>query len=199
MKRDDVPTLPIHLDSPMAINATNIYRRYPEEHGLEDVVMRGGDNVIFGNNVYLHKTRDESVRLNSLVGPRIIIASSGMMTGGRVLHHLRRLLPHRNNWIVLAGYQAPGTRGRRLRDGETKIRMHGRFVPVRARIAEISGLSAHADQAEILRWLDGLTNKPKRIFVNHGEPSSSAALAMKLQSTLGVSCEVPEQGEAFEL
>jgi metallo-beta-lactamase family protein len=139
------------------------------------------------------------MRLNQLKGPRVILASSGMLAGGRVLHHLRRLLPEPENFIVLAGYQADGTRGRALKEGATKLKFHGEEVPVRATIAEIPGLSGHADADELLRWLGGATPPPKRTFIVHGEPAASAALAQRLTRELAFSCTVPVHQECFEL
>ena len=190
--------LPIHLDSPMAVNTTRIYQRYPEEHGLEEVKLREGSNVLYGSDVYLHKTREDSMRLNSLQGPRIIISSSGMMTGGRVLHHLRRLVTEERNLVVLAGYQAHGTRGRRLQNGEETVRVHGRDYPVRARVASISGLSAHADCGQLQRWVGDLP-APTQTFVNHGEPDAARALARQLQENYGFACETPDHGDSYEL
>ncbi len=190
--------LPVHLDSPMAVNTTKIYQRYPEEKGLEAVDLRSGSSNIYGKNVYLHRTRDESMRLNSLVGPRVIVSSSGMLTGGRVLHHLKRLLPEPKNSIVLAGYQAPGTRGWRLQRGEGTIRVHGQDVPTKAHVTGISALSAHADADQILRWVEPLA-PPRRTFVVHGEPDAARALATRLELERGHSCETPGLGESFEV
>lgn len=190
--------VPIHLDSPMAVNATCIYRRYPEESGLETVDLRPGTSPVFGSNVYLHREADESRRLNDLPGPRVIVASSGMMTGGRVLHHLRRCLPNKNDIIVLGGYQARGTRGRRLQDGESTLRIHGRDIEVRAEIEKLSGLSAHADADELIRWLRDLP-APKRTFVVHGDDEARAAFSARLESELGHSCVCPGHGETHHL
>lgn len=189
--------VPVHIDSPMAINATQVYRRYPEEHGLESVRFMSGATSVFGSNVYLHRTRDESMRLNDLVGPRVIIASSGMMTGGRILHHVRRHAPDPRAVIVLSGFQAPGTRGARLQAKEPTLRIHGRDVEVRAEVRQLSGLSAHADRDELLRWLAPLP-APKRTFVVHGEPSSASAFAATLGG-LGHQATVPALGDSFEL
>lgn len=190
--------VPIHLDSPMAINATSIYRRYPEESGLENVDLRPGTSPVFGAQVYTHRTAEESKRLNDLAGPRVIIASSGMMTGGRVLHHLRRCLPNPDDVVVLAGYQAPGTRGRRLQDGEDHLRVHGQDVPVRCHIEQLSGLSAHADANELLRWVKDLP-APRRTFVVHGDDDARKALAARLEGELGHSCVLPAHGEEYPL
>lgn len=190
--------VPIHLDSPMAIDTTRIYRRYPEEHGLEAVRLRSGSSVLFDGNVFLHRTVEESMRLNTLAGPRVIISSSGMMTGGRVLHHLRRLLPDSRNVVVLAGYQAPGTRGWHLKRGDETIRIHGQDVPAGARLMEISGLSAHADADQLLRWVGALP-APDVTFVVHGEKDAARALARRLHEELGFHCETPRHGESFEV
>lgn len=190
--------LPIHLDSPMAIDATKIYRRHPEERGLEGIDLRPGTSRVFGSDVFLHRTKDESIRLNDLPGPRVIVSSSGMLTGGRVLHHLRRLLPAPENTVVLAGYQAPGTRGWRLERGEPFVRVHGRDVRVGAKIERISGLSAHADADQLLRWVRDLP-PPKRTFVVHGDGEASATLARRLERELGFRCETPGLGDTYDL
>ncbi|MEM9380549.1 MAG: MBL fold metallo-hydrolase [Planctomycetota bacterium] len=196
--RETGRTIPIHLDSPMAANATRIYRRYPEESGLETVSLRSGASPVFGANVYVHREAEESKRLNDLPGPRVIIASSGMMTGGRVLHHLKRCLPNADDVVVLVGYQAPGTRGRRLQDREPTLRIHGRDHPVRARIEQLSGLSAHADADELIRWLGDLP-APKRTFIVHGDDEAREAFAARLTDELGHSCVLPQHGETHHL
>jgi metallo-beta-lactamase family protein len=198
MKSEPRLRMPIHMDSPMAIDTTGIYRRYPEESGLESIRMRSGSDVIYDRNVFLHKTREDSMRLNDLAGPRVIISSSGMMTGGRVLHHLRRLLPAPENVIVLAGYQAPGTRGWRLKQGEPSLRIHGQDVPVKARLEEISGLSAHADCNQLLRWVRDLP-PPRVTYVTHGDGEASEALARRLREELDFRCEIPALGDSHEL
>jgi metallo-beta-lactamase family protein len=190
--------LPIHLDSPMAVDATKIYRRYPEEDGLEELDLRSGKSRIFGRDVFLHDSVQESKRLNDLPGPRVIVSSSGMLTGGRVLHHLQRLLPDERNSIVLAGYQAPGTRGWRLQQGEKTIRIHGRVVPVRAGTSKISGLSAHADATQLVRWVRELP-PPRRTFIVHGDGGAPEALAKRLAQELRFTCEIPALGQAFDL
>lgn len=190
--------IPIHLDSPMAVDTTKIYERYPEEHGLENIALRSGAKRLYGSGVYLHRSQKESIRLNDLAGPRVIISSSGMMTGGRVLHHLRRLLPNARNTILLAGYQAPGTRGWRLARGESAIRIHGREVQVAASIRSVSGLSAHADADELFRWVRSLS-PPRKTFVTHGEPRSARAFAQRLYQELGFDCETPHLGDRYAL
>jgi metallo-beta-lactamase family protein len=191
--------VPIHLDSPMAVDTTEIYCRYPEEAGLEQIEMRPGSDLIYGRDVFLHRSAEESKRLNDLGGPRVIVSSSGMMTGGRVLHHLRRLLPVKENLVVLAGYQAPGTRGRALKDGAETLRIHGQDVPVACELAEVTGLSAHADRGQLLRWARALSPAPRVTYVTHGDPEAAAALAELLRQELGFRCEVPALGASYEL
>jgi metallo-beta-lactamase family protein len=190
--------VPIHLDSPMAADATKIYRRFPEESGLENVDLRAGTSPVFGRQVYLHRSADESKRLNGLGGPRVIVASSGMMTGGRILHHLKQCLPHENDIVVLGGFQAPGTRGRALQDGDPTLRIHGQDIPVLAEIEQLSGLSAHADADELLRWLKDLP-APARTFVVHGEDDARAAFSKRLENELGHRCHSPAHGETVTL
>ncbi len=184
MRSGQAPELAIHLDSPMAVEATRIYQTFAEESGLEAVEFSKASGPLFGSGVYLHSTRDESMRLNSLAGPRIIISSSGMLAGGRVLHHLRRLLPDPANAIVISGYQADGTRGRLLKNGARTLRMHGQDIPVLARVEEVPGLSGHADSDELIRWLRGMPAPPQQSFVVHGESASASAFVKRLETEL---------------
>ena len=191
MERGRLPALPIHLDSPMAIEATRIYSRHPAEQE-----SRG---ELTARNVIAHCTVDESKALNSLKGPGIIISSSGMLTGGRVLHHLKRLLPEARNTVALAGYQAAGTRGRAMQEGAKTISIHGEDVAVRARIEDLCGFSGHADADEILRWLGRQPSPPKTIFLTHGEPEAAGALAERLRRERGLTARVPRYGEVAPL
>ena len=188
-----LPRVPVHLDSPMAIDVTSIYRRNAETEHLE---LSRED--LYGEWVRFHRTVPQSMELNALAGPRIIIASSGMMTGGRVLHHLKRLLPDEKSLIVLVGYQAAGTRGRKLQEGAQFIRMHGREVPAKARLISVEGLSAHADADDLERWLFSGATPPRTVFLVHGEPESAKALAARLASR-GLDVRVPALDETFEL
>lgn len=189
--------MPIHLDSPMAVETTRIYERHPEESGLEELSLRSGSAPVYGANVYMHKTSDESRRLNSLTGSRVIIASSGMMTGGRILHHLKKRLPDPRNIVVIAGYQAYGTRGWRLQRGDKTVRIHGEDIPVVARLEKISGLSAHADRGELLRWTGEVVPRIKT-FVNHGEDDSAGHFAKEL-TRRGHTTTIPELGQTYEV
>lgn len=150
-KEKMIPNIPIYVDSPMAINATRLLTRYPDEHSLPAQMCKD----IFDSVNYV-KSAEDSIALNSLTKSAVIISASGMATGGRVLHHLKRLLPDPKNTILLAGYQAGGTRGDRLLRGESIIKIHGEMVPVHAKIALLSSLSAHGDYAELLDWFSQL-------------------------------------------
>jgi metallo-beta-lactamase family protein len=149
----------------------------------------------------VHQVRSvrQSKALNDVEGPAMIISSSGMLTGGRVLHHLKRMLPDRSSLIALAGYQAAGTRGRALEEGARSLRIHGEDVPVRAQIVDLGGMSGHADRSELLRWVAGLQQDPQQVFVTHGEEHASKALAESLRRRHGWNVTVPRHGVTYPL
>jgi metallo-beta-lactamase family protein len=192
MRSGALPRVPVHLDSPMAIDVTDIYRRHA---GTEHLELERAD--LHGDWVSFHSTVEQSIALNTLKGPRIIIASSGMMTGGRVLHHLKRLLPDPQNLLVLVGYQAAGTRGRKIAEGAKFIRMHGQDIAVKARVIEVEGLSAHADADELERWATSGPAPPLTAFLVHGEPGSLEALSARLASR-GLDTRVPSLYQEYE-
>jgi metallo-beta-lactamase family protein len=202
MNAGTIPELPIHIDSPMAVNATRIYSKHLHDLSLDESLSEDGRNRLFPGNVHFHRSVEESKALNALSGSRIIISSSGMLTGGRVLHHLRRILPDERNLVLLVGYQAAGTRGRRMLEGATTVRVHGQDIGVRAELQCVSGLSAHADRTDLLRWIrtarDGGTG-PRVVFVTHGEPEASTAFATLLQREFQVQTHTPELGASFDL
>jgi len=181
-----IPRLPVFVDSPMAIKASEYYFGHREEHDAEtrELTAMGVKPLVPDGTVFC-PGRDESKRINQVTGRAIIVSASGMMTGGRVLHHAAQRLPDRRNTILLAGYQSAGTRGRRLADGETEIKIHGEFVPVRARVAALDGLSAHADEDELIRWAGVFRTPPRQTYVVHGEPVAAHALAKRLKDDLG--------------
>jgi metallo-beta-lactamase family protein len=144
-------------------------------------------------------TREESKRLNNAQGARIIIAASGMMNGGRILHHALRLLQDESAVVVFVGYQAAGTLGRRVFDGEKQVKVLGQWISVRCRIEKIGGFSAHADWKEVVRWLEDMPAPPRKVFITHGEPSAAEAMAGHLRDRFGWPIEVPQYGEKFEL
>jgi metallo-beta-lactamase family protein len=132
-------------------------------------------------------------------GSKIVIAASGMLTGGRVLEYMKHLAPHENNIILLIGYQAEGTRGRALQNNAHEIKIHGKYYPVKARVVEISGLSAHADQSELIDWLKNFKQLPGKIYLVHGEPSAQEALRVKIQDSLNIPVHIPQQNQAITL
>lgn len=193
-----IPEMPIFLDSPMAVDATNIYRAFRADHDLSEGDLTTDHGIFHASNVFLSHSVAESKLINQVKGPAVIISSSGMMTAGRILHHLRQRLPDKSNTVVLSGFMAAGTRGRRLKDGEPTIRIHGRDVPVKAAIDEIPGLSGHADRSDLLRWLSPLS-PPRQTFLTHGEPDSAAALAETLRTERNWDVVVPQLGQTVVL
>lgn len=195
-----IPRLPTYVDSPMAIEATEIYCAHSEEFdGEMQALVRSRKCPLNSGEFRLARTAQESKALNALSGPLLIISASGMATGGRVLHHLRQRLPDPRTTVLLVGYQALETRGRRLQDGAKTLRMFGEEVPVRAHVESIHGLSAHADADGLLRWLRTATRPPKRLFVVHGEPEPANALAARVKRELGWSVTVPAYRDRFDL
>ena len=196
-KEKRIPDLPIYLDSPMSCNATKIYKEHSDDHDLSEGEL-DDRQVLGGPSVHLCRSADESKALNHLKGSAIIIASSGMMTGGRIIHHLKKRLPDKKTTIVLGGYMAIGTRGRRIQEGAKTLRMHGIDVPVNAAIEKVPGLSGHADRSGLLRWLKDLPD-PRKVFLTHGEPDSSESLADELNGSRGWDVHIPDLGESHEL
>jgi len=186
-----LPSLPIHVDSPMAIDVTDLYRRHHEDHNLPmETLEAQGIKPFSPPGVHFDRSQEESRALNDSRFPTIIISASGMATGGRVLHHLSRCLPDARNTVLLVGFQAPGTRGHNLESGAPFVKIHGAMVPVRARIESMENLSAHADSGEIMQWLGRFRNPPGRTFLVHGEPHPAEALSQKITGTLGWSVAV---------
>ncbi|MGA9771860.1 MAG: MBL fold metallo-hydrolase [Blastocatellia bacterium] len=195
-----IPVLPVAVDSPMGAEATRIYSRHKEDHDLDMQRLQNlKRNPLATRNFHLVQGRGGSKALATEKGPAIIVSASGMATGGRVLHHLARFLPDPASTVVFVGYQGAGTRGRRLQDGEKEIKIHGQFVQVNAHIESIGSLSAHADSAELLRWLGGFKRPPRTTFIIHGEPDSSAALRNKIVKDLGWNVVIPTYKEVVEL
>lgn len=193
-----IPDLSIFLDSPMACDATAIYRQHHEDHDLSEGELDPPNSVLDGRDVHLCRTAEESKALNHHAGAAVIISSSGMMTGGRIVHHLKHRLPDSRNTVVLGGFMAEGTRGRILQDGARRLRMHGRDVPVRAAVESVPGLSGHADRSGLLRWLSRLP-QPKAVYLVHGESNIAAALAQTLRNERGWIVHRPTLGEIHEL
>ena len=194
-----IPTLPIYVDSPMAIEVTELYSRHQEEHDTEmrALVRTEGDDW-YGRRVRLTRSPEESKKLNRLTGPVIIIAASGMATGGRILHHLSLRLDDPRTTVLLVGFQSAGTRGRLLKDGATELRMFGQLVPVRATVETLDAMSAHAGQDELLRWLSGFTKPPRATYLVHGEPAAAAGLETQLRRR-GWTVRAAQDGEQVPL
>lgn len=181
-----VPRLPVFIDSPMAIDATEMFCQHPEDHDVDMKLLMDEHRCPLCCKPYTFtRTPEESKALRHVKGPLIIIAASGMATAGRIVHHLKQRLPDKRTTVLLVGFQAAGTRGRSLQDGAKFLRMHGLEVPVRATIETIGGLSGHADRLEILRWLKGFVEPPRRTYIVHGEPNAAAALQEMIAKELG--------------
>ncbi len=193
-ERGEIPDVPLLLDSPMATSATELYVRHARELKVgPDRLDRLCDDVRFV------RTTDESKALNREKPPYILVSASGMLTGGRVLHHLARLAGDRCNTVLFVGYQAPGTRGDRLVRGAGTVRLHGRDMEVRCEIAQIDGFSAHADADELLAWLAKMPQAPRRVWLNHGVPSAADALRMRVRDELGWNAAVATEGCEWDL
>jgi metallo-beta-lactamase family protein len=189
-----IPKLPIYLDSPMGEAATRIFHENDQWHRLLPEEVKEMCSIA----TIVHEQK-HSIEIMNSEEPSIVIAGSGMLSGGRILHHLEHRLPDSRNIVLLVGYQAPGTRGRLLKDGVSELKIHGKYIPVRADVREISDLSAHADQSEIIRWLKGFKTPPKKIFINHGEPQASDALRVKIRDSLGWESIVAKENEKYSL
>ncbi len=200
LREDRVPHLQVFVDSPMAISVTEVFARHPElfDREARDLMDSGG---IEAHMPSLHLTRStaESKSINRIRGSAIIIAGSGMCTGGRIKHHLKANLPRPESTILFVGYQAAGTLGRILLDGAKSVRLFGAPCEVKARIVRMEGFSAHADREELTAWLSGVTRDPDRVFVNHGEPEAAQAFAGALHKTRGWKTVAPELGDTLEI
>ncbi len=195
-----IPIVPVYVDSPMAAAATTVYGNRKEEHDEAYAsVLARQQHPLRTHSLITVSSRAESKRLNDVQGARVIISASGMMTGGRVLHHALRLVPDPDATVVFVGYQAAGTTGRRILDGEREVKVLGQRVSVRCRIARIGGFSAHADWKEVLQWLEGMPAAPRRTFLTHGEPPAAKAMANHIKERFGWTVEVPAYGQRFEL
>lgn len=195
-----IPSLPVIVDSPMAAQSTQVYNRWTDEHDEEYAsILATKQHPLRTDFMRTAATRDESKQLNFMKGPRIIISASGMLTGGRVLHHAMRILPDENATVVFVGYQAAGTTGRRVQDGEPEVKIMKQWVPVRCHVEKVEGFSAHADWKAVLKWLEGLKTTPKRVYTTHGEPDAAAAMAQHIRERFGWDVVVPEYLQTDEL
>lgn len=197
-----IPNIPIYVDSPMALTALDFYRDAVEKDAPEirkGVAMRWKTADPFNpGNLFEMRTVEESKSLNEISETSIIISASGMGTGGRVVHHMANMLPDPKNTVILVGFQAAGSRGRSLEEGQPRVKIHGKWIPVHASIVKVESFSVHADSNELVDWLKRV-NHPKKVFVVHGEPESEEALAERLRQELSWNVIVPKNEEAFEL
>jgi metallo-beta-lactamase family protein len=192
-RRRRVPALPVFLDSPMAIDATELLTLHRGEHRLDEAQCRR-----LHEDVTLTRTPEESKAIDRRSGPMVIVAGSGMAVGGRIVHHLARFLPVPTTVVAFVGFQSDGTLGRALLDGAAEARIFGRAIPVTARSRELRSLSAHADADELTRWLQTSRDPPRRTFVTHGEAAASDALCERLRAA-GWDAVVPRQGSSWSL
>jgi metallo-beta-lactamase family protein len=189
----------VFLDSPMAIKASKVYWDYPHLYDEEATHLRRNMNEMPAlRNLHLTPGVEESMAINNIRSGAIIIAGSGMCNGGRIVHHLKRNISRQGAHVMIVGYQANGTLGRRLVDGEAEVKIHGEYYPVRARIHTVGGLSAHADVDDLSRWIGNFTSGPA-VHVVHGEPQSKQDFRDRLELELGFAADVPEQGQVVEL
>ena len=193
-QKQDIPNIPIYLDSPMGTDVSKVFNKYHRWHKLGTKTF----DEVFRNTKMVRSYRD-TLLLAQDKHPKIVIAGSGMMNGGRVLTYLKRHLGNPDSTIIIPGYQAEGTRGRRIHDGAHEVKIHGEYYPVRAHIEDVRTMSSHADQAQIINWLSDLEKQPECIFINHGEPKSSTALRDKIQEHFGWKVEIPQLEDEFML
>src|SRR2546425_554013 len=196
-----IPILPVYVDSPMAVDAIDIFRKHVEEHDLEMAQLEGsGADPLYTQRVHFARSVEESKAINEHRFPSIIISANGMATGGRILHYLIERLPDERNSVVFVGFQAFGTRGRLISEGARQIRIFGLDYPVRAAVHVIDSFSAHGDYSEILRWLSGFKQAPRRTFLVHGEPKAIDAMKDHIVSTYkGWDVVIPTYRQSYEL
>jgi metallo-beta-lactamase family protein len=196
-----IPIVPVYIDSPMALSATDLYVKYKEDHDFDYSKLEStGDRDPLNTHVFhLTRTVEQSKAINNSKTPCIIVSASGMISGGRVLHHLAQRLPDPKNAVLLAGYQAEGTRGRAVQDGAKTINLFGQVVPVNAEIVTMGQLSAHAGKSELLRWLSGLKNAPQKTWLTHGEPAAAQALQAAIKDKFRWDVEVARYLDTVDL
>lgn len=195
-----LPKIPIYLDSPMAIDAIPIYKKHPEYYDKEamEYYKVGEDFLDFPGLVPTYDT-DDSKKINSAKGPKMVIAGAGMMNGGRIVHHAFRYLSDPKSTLIIVGYQAKGTLGRRLYEGAEKVQIFGKDIPVRCNIKAIGALSAHGDQKKLMEWIGNAEKRPDKVYFVHGEANAATTIAHKIRDEMEVEAFVPEEGEIVEI
>jgi metallo-beta-lactamase family protein len=191
METKQIPHVPVHADSPMAIKAVQIFLKHTEEFTPQtrDLIAKYGSPLDW-SNFYFDVTQQDSKKINESTYPSIIVSSSGMVTGGRILHHLMQRLPDPKNLVLFIGFQAPGTRGFSIKDGAAMVKIFGQEVPIRAQVAALEQFSDHADTPELLEWLHTFKRAPKQTFLVHGEPAASSQLQEAMTQALGWDVQV---------
>jgi metallo-beta-lactamase family protein len=195
-----VPSIPIFVDSPLAVNATEVFRKHPECYDEEtrEFLQRGEDPFGFYRLVYIREA-SESKKLNELHGPFIVLAASGMCEAGRILHHLRNNIEDSRNTVLITGFQAEHTLGRKILEGHREVPIFGEPMRLRAEVASLEELSGHADQRELIEWMQPFAKSARKVFLVHGEPAQGAALANVIQREYGIQAVQPARGDSFEL
>ena len=193
-KKNKIPNIPIFVDSPMGNNVLEIFRRFPKWHKLSDQ-----DYNAMCNHVNIIQSYKETWKTIDDKRPKIIVAGSGMVTGGRVLTYLQQFIDEPTTTVLLVGYQAEGTRGKQLLEGAHEIHFYGKYYPVRATIKSIESLSAHADQKDLLNWMSAIQNIPEKVFLLHGEPTALDAFKVKIKSTYNWNVNIPKRNEVVTL
>lgn len=200
IEKGRVPRVPVFIDSPLAINLTAVYKKYKDYFDEETSAQTfAGDDLFNFPGLRMTLTTTQSKEINNVPPPKVVIAGSGMSNGGRILHHERRYLSDPKSMILFVGYQAEGTLGRRILDGARSVKIFGEEIPVRCRVRQISGYSAHADTPRLLNWLRPMRLKLRKVFVVQGEPAASEALAQKIRDELALETEIPRAGQSYEL
>ncbi len=196
-----IPKVPVFLDSPLAINALDIYKRYTNLFDAESRKrIESGDDIFKFEGLQLARTVDQSKKINSVPAPKVILAGSGMSNGGRILYHLKRYLPDAKNQMLIISYQADGSLGRQLRDGEKRVWIDGEKVNVKAKITAIGSYSSHADQPKLLHWLKNINQpKPQLVFIDHGEEKSNLMLEDGIKIKLNLKTQIPKKNEIYEI
>lgn len=195
-----IPKIPVFVDSPLAIKITSVYKKYKRFFNKEtQSVIKSGDDILNFPGLHLTLTTEESKSINNIAPPKIIIAGSGMSQGGRILHHERLYLGDPRSTILFVGYQAKGSLGRRILEGEKRIRIFGEEIEVNAKVVSLSAYSAHADQPRLLEWLNPQRSRLQKVFVIQGEDAASQTLSQKIRDELAVRTEIPKLGDSFVL
>ncbi|HLF35304.1 MAG TPA: MBL fold metallo-hydrolase [Cyclobacteriaceae bacterium] len=195
-----IPDIPVFIDSPMAFSVTELYKKYISFHKLKEHMLGTNENAVFDfKNIQYRRSQEQSIEINEIRNDAVVISSSGMCTGGRILHHLFHRLQRPNDTVLFVGYQAEGTRGRKILEGEPTVKIFGLEVPVKCNIERLEGYSAHADREELLSWLSAFRSSPKQVFVVHGEPKCADIFAKTIRDKFNWNVTVPGYLESHEL